>query len=604
MTTGKTLATLLFACTAIPSLQAAELPDNAIVVTATRTPQTADESLASVTVLTREDIARQQPQDVYELLRMQAGVDLTRAGGAGGNTSLFLRGTNSNHVLVLIDGVRAASATTGAFDWRSLPISQIERIEIVRGPRAVLYGSDAIGGVIQIFTRRPRGAEAAVSAGSYETKQVEAGWGGGDTVQASVYASAADSGGFSAQNERGFSFDPDDDGYRYGSLSAAAATALSASTNVELRAWQNTGKIDFDQGTSDTLNRTVNARLRQQATSAWTHALALGYANDDLDTESDFPSRFTTDRYMADWQHDVALGDAGLLTAGLAYVEESARNIDKFSDTTVYDRTTHNAGLFALWQTRWRAIDVQAGLRGDDYSTFGTHGSGNLALGVETSATTRLWASYGSAFRAPNANDLYSPGFGGLFAGNPDLGPERSRSIELGLALKASPRERVKINVFDTQIDDLIAFQGVNFQAINIDAATVTGVEAEYELLHDRWRHQANLTAQRARNNVDHSPLLYRPDQKATYTVHRLLAGGGSVGAELQLVSERTGLTDRLPGYGLVSLATNWPVATGWFIEGRLENLFDKDYELIEGFNTPGRSLFVAVRYGAAKSAR
>jgi vitamin B12 transporter len=597
MTTRKSIAALLLAFAAIPALQAGEPPDSAIVVTATRSPQTADETLASVTVLTREDIARQQPQDLYELLRTQAGVDLTRAGGAGGNTSLFLRGTNSNHVLVLIDGVRAASATTGAFDWRSLPISQIERIEIVRGPRAVLYGSDAIGGVIQIFTRRPRGAEAAVGAGSYDTYQAEAGWGGGGAVQTSVFASAADSNGFSAQNERGFSFDPDDDGYQYRSLSAAATTALSANTNFELRAWQNTGKVDFDQGTSDTLNRTVNARLRQQATSAWTHTLAIGYASDDLDTESDFPSQFTTDRYMADWQHDLTLGAAGLLTAGLAYVEESARNIDKFSDTTVYDRTTHNTGLFALWQTRWNAMDVQAGLRGDDYSTFGTHGSGSLALGKDISATTRLWASYGSAFRAPNANELYSPGFGGLFAGNPDLGPERSRSAELGLMLKASATERVKINVFDTQIDDLIAFQGTNFQAINLDAASVRGVELEYEFLHGLWRHQANLTAQRARNDVDHSPLLYRPDQKATYNVHRLLTGGGTIGAELQLVSDRTGLSERLPGYGLLSLAAHWPVVPGWFLEGRLENLFDKDYELIEGFNTPGRSVFVSVRY-------
>jgi vitamin B12 transporter len=604
MTTNKTIAALLLAYAAIPSLQAAESPEHAIVVTATRSPQTADESLASVTVLTRDDIAREQPQDLSELLRTQAGIDLTRAGGAGGNTSLFLRGTNSNHVLVLVDGVRAASATTGAFDWRSLPISQVERIEIVRGPRAVLYGSDAIGGVIQIFTRRPRGAEAAVGAGSYDTYQAEAGWGGGSTVQASVYASAANSNGFSAQNERGFSFDPDDDGYQHRSLSAAAATALSADTNLELRAWQNTGKVDFDQGTSDTLNRTVSARLRQRATNDWTHTLAAGYASDDLDTESDFPSRFKTDRYMADWQHDVALGAAGLLTAGLAYVQETAKNVDKSTDTSVYDRATHNAGLFALWQTRWRAIDVQAGLRGDDYSTFGTHGSGSLALGMDISATTRLWASYGSAFRAPNANELYSPGFGGLFAGNPDLGPERSRSAELGLMLKASATERVKINVFDTQIDDLIAFQGNNFQAINVDAASVSGVELEYEFLHGHWRHQANLTAQRARNDVDHSPLLYRPDQKATYRVHRLLGGGGTVGAELQLVSERTGLSERLPGYGLVALAAHWPVAADWFLEGRLENLFDKDYELIEGFNTPGRSLFVSVRYAPQPQTR
>lgn len=148
------------------------LGSNNLVVTATRTARTADQSLAAVDVITREDIERRQPQDLVDLLRTQAGIDLTRAGGPSGNVSLFMRGTNSNHALVLVDGVRVASATTGAFEWRSLPIAQI-----VRGPRASLYGSDAIGGVIQIFTRRPEGAEAALTAGSHRTGEIQAAWG-------------------------------------------------------------------------------------------------------------------------------------------------------------------------------------------------------------------------------------------------------------------------------------------------------------------------------------------------------------------------------------------------------------------------------------------
>ncbi|MFA7541753.1 MAG: TonB-dependent receptor plug domain-containing protein, partial [Lysobacterales bacterium] len=196
------------------------------VVTASRAPEQVDTSLATVSVIDRGQIQASQAHNLLELLRHQAGIDLARSGGHGSAISLFLRGTNSNHVLVLVDGVRVSSMNTGALDWSNLPLAQIERIEIVRGPRAAYWGSDAIGGVIQIFTRRLDGPVFAVHAGSQDTRRVQAGI-GADNGQAhfSLVVGHDRSDGFSAQNEDGFNYWPDDDGYRQRSLGLTAGVA-------------------------------------------------------------------------------------------------------------------------------------------------------------------------------------------------------------------------------------------------------------------------------------------------------------------------------------------------------------------------------------------
>jgi vitamin B12 transporter len=202
---------------------------NPVVVTATRTSQTADETLASVTVITRDDIERSQSQDLFEVLRTQAGVDVARTGNAGGDISLFLRGTNSNHTLTLIDGVRVSSAATGKFSLTAIDVSQIERIEIVRGPRASLYGSDAIGGVIQIFTRQSTGVRVRAEGGSFGTKKLDFGLGGGDKIKYSLNASLKDIDGYSATNENNvFSFNPDKDSFKAKNISFSLKSPITS----------------------------------------------------------------------------------------------------------------------------------------------------------------------------------------------------------------------------------------------------------------------------------------------------------------------------------------------------------------------------------------
>lgn len=570
-------------------------PSSSVLVTATRTARTADETLASVSVITRKDIERRQPQDLIDLLRTQAGIDLTRSGGPAGNISLFMRGTNSNHVLVLVDGVRVASATTGTFEWRSFPIAQIERIEIVRGPRASLYGSDAIGGVVQIFTRRPQGAEAALGAGTHRTRNAEASWGSTGTTRGFVTGTHRETAGFSAQNRRGFSFDPDNDGLRQQSLSAGIQAGLGPSARLEVSGWQSRGWAEFDRGESHLLNESVNTRLIHTVTPAWTQSFTLGAASDRLTTLTTTTSRFRTKREMLDWQNDLTVGKESTLTAGLSYTGDSGQNLS--SSTTVYDRRQYDRAAFALWQTKFGANDLQMAGRHDDYSSFGGHDTGSVAIGRAFSPQTRSWVSYGNAFRAPSLNDLYSPGSGGLFAGNPNLNPERSRTAELGTRHRFSAEQSAGIALYYTRIEDLIAFEGPGFQAINVTKASTRGLEVEHTFTNGPWRFANTVTYQRARNETTDRPLLYRPDAKLSSLLEHSF-GAVAVGAEIIFSSDRRDVSgNEISGYGLLNLAARYALRRHLTLEGRVENLLDKTYELVEGFNTPDRSVFISLRY-------
>lgn len=281
--------------------------ENEVIVTATRVAETTDESLASVTVIDRATLDRSQPKDMAEVLRMVPGIDIARTGGPGSDTSIFLRGSNSNHVLVLIDGVRASSATTGAFSWQHLQPALIERIEVVRGPRAALYGSDAIGGVIQIFTRKVSSPFVRLEAGSFGTRSLQAGIGGGDRVRFHINAEQRETDGFSAQNSNGGSYDPDDDGAENISFNAGMNIDVSAATQLSLVIWRSASDVEFDSGTQESINQTFQTRLIHSVNDLWIQTLTLGHTVDELETRSSSPSAAETRRISFDWQNDIAL---------------------------------------------------------------------------------------------------------------------------------------------------------------------------------------------------------------------------------------------------------------------------------------------------------
>jgi len=586
------VASLIFPATLFATAGVAQTTQPEVVVTATRTPVTVDRALASVSVIDRRDIESSGALDLLSLLRREAGVDIVRGGGLGQQASVFLRGANSNQLLVLVDGVRVAAATTGGYAWEHLPLAQIERIEIVRGPRAALYGSDAIGGVIQVFTRRGDGASGSVGIGSDDTWLGEVGIGHrGERLRLGLRGSVADSGGFSSQNPDGFNFNPDDDGATLRSLAGDAGFDFSAA-QLDAQWLASNDDIEFDQGETAVRQRSGRVALAGGDSAAW--LLAAAHARETLETPA-FAARFETRRNQFDWQLAHALAGDGELLWGLALVDERGASIDSSSGDVQYRGDRDHRAAFASWRDGHADWSWELAARHDDYDSFGGETSGQAALGWAISAQDRLRASVAEGFRAPNLNELYSPGFGGLFAGNPALGPERSRAWELG-----STHERGAFSLdwrlYHNDVRGLVDFSGDDFQAINIGRARLRGAEAEWRWQHGDWQLGGNLGWQQASNRDTGAALLRRAPRKAGVSVAHPL-GRGQVGIEWQAVSARPEFGGALPGYAIGSAWLRWPLGERLELDLRLENLTDRDYELLRGFNTAGFGGLLQLRW-------
>lgn len=593
------MKTRLFAtaiAVALPSLAAAQdvtLPP--IVVTASRTAQTVDEALVSVSVITREDIERQQPQTLVELLRLQPGVDIVRTGAPGAATSVFMRGTNSDHTLVLIDGIRASSASTGVFAWQSLEPNQIERIEIVRGPRAALYGADAIGGVIQIFTRKPDGPSASVSYGSNNTSNVQLGYGGGERVRYRLQGSFANSDGIPSRT-----VSEQDHGYKNRSLSAGLDMPLWGDARLSLDSWINRGTSEYDIDEYDTNfipigvieqelkteNRTISARLDDAITKIWQHSLQIGHAYDENKSDD---GDIITKRISADWQNTFALTEAQTLLFGANFYHDAVES----QSWDVYDETANNKAGFISHLTEVGPVDLELSARYDKHSEYDGKATGSAAVGVEVLSGLRLLLSHGTAFKAPTFNDLYSPGFG-----NPDLKPEKSRTTELGLRL-VTGNHRLAASVFQTSIDDLINYgPSLTSQKENVDEARIRGVELEYAISDGRLDYSVNATWQQARDRSDDSRLLRRPDRKLSMMIGRTFHNGANIHADGLLVSTSadTGSVE-LPGYGVLNFSASYPLGHGLRLFSRIENALDKEYEVARGYNMLERAFYLGLSY-------
>jgi vitamin B12 transporter len=569
-----------------------------VVVTATRTPVTADQTLSSVSVITREQIEASGSQDVLAILQTVPGLDIARSGGIGQQSSVFLRGTNSNHVLVLIDGVRVSATGTGAFAWEQLSLAQVERIEIVRGPRAALWGSDAIGGVIQLFTRRAEGFDGALIVGNHDTYGVEAGTGmRADTGGFDLRVGYTDAGGTNAQSPDGFSFDPDNDGTTHRNALLHADIAIGEQ-RLDAMASRRDNDIEFDQGESETRQTQVALSLDGALAAHWAHHLAIASVRDTLITPAFF-SRFDSRREQADWNHTLSLAERNELLFGVAYVRERGDNIDTFGNNAIFSERRDNRAAFAAWRGGAGRHDFEASGRYDDNSTFGGESTFAAAWGWSLGERLRSTLGYGEGFRAPTLNELYSPGFGGLFAGNPNLDPERSRNVEAGLQFDVSSDARVSLRAYRNDIRGLIDFSGGDtFTAININRARIEGVEFDSRWTGDEWSIDANATWQHAEDRDGGGPLLRRAPRKANVSVDRHFDNGTRVGAELHAASSRPDVGTELGGYSTLALHGRWPWRAGWNLDARIDTLFDRDYVLVSGYNTPGMTALLSLRWG------
>ncbi len=583
-------------------------PGAPVIVTATRTALTEDESLASVTVITREQIERLQAQSIQELLRGVAGVDISNNGGPGKATSVFLRGTESDHVLVLIDGVKVGSATLGTTSFQDIPVEQIERIEIVRGPRSSLYGSEAIGGVIQIFTRKGGGTFKpyfSLGGGTYSTHNASAGVsGGGKRGWFNLGASGIDTEGFNACDGKPspggagcFTNEPDKDGYYNLSGSLRGGYQFENGLEVDVHALYITGDTEFDGSyvnESESVQEVFGGRLRFSPQDIWQVTFAAGQSRDESDNFKDdtFQSRFNTERNTLSLQNDITFAADHLLTVGADYQD------DRIDSTTTYAVSSrNNKGLFGQYQGKFGVTDVQFSVRRDDNEQFGSHSTGGVAWGQTLSKGLRITASYGTAFKAPTFNELYFPGFG-----NSDLQPETSRSLELGLRGN-STWGRWSLNAYETKVDDLIAFDATTYAPANIDQAHIYGFEVELDTKLDDWVLNLTLTLLDPENRSgganDGNVLPRRARQSLRIDADRDF-DRYSLGATLVSAGRRyddLANTRELAGYATIDLRAEYIFSKAWRAQARIENLFNKDYETAAFFNQSGRSVYLTLRY-------
>ncbi len=578
----------------------------ALVVTASRLEEKVDDSLASVTVLDRHDIETLQANDFRELIAHVPGIDISTSGAPGSYASLFLRGANSSHTLFLLDGQRISSATLGTTNFQFLDPSQIERIEVVRGPKSSLYGSDAIGGVIHVFTRKSQEQKnsAYVSAGFGKFNSFQTNIGGQahhDQWRLSANVSHYRTDGFSnrADNQ---SINDDDDGYRNTSASAGIGYDFSDTTSLDLNHFLSAARSDYDDSMSIhpySKNRiqSTSGLLKTQILPFWKLTFSAGRNVDDYDDYGSFPFDARTTRNSSSLQNDFTLFGSHIITVGGDYDKEKIRGNTGYANTAgseIDDRD--NKGGFVQYKGEFGILNAQLGVRHDDSDSFGSHTTENAAFGINLPENHKLIFSYGTAFHAPTFNDLYYPGFG-----NPLLKPERSKNYEIEVRGNYS-NFSWSANIFQNDVKDLIQNVRVGANRLlphNVAQARVRGAEIITSAKIDSWLINASLTYIDPRDEQTDNLLIYRSRRSARIDADRAFEKW-SIGASLRAQDERyvdASNSAHLGGYGLVDLRGRYNISKNVDVQLKLSNIFDKRYELNNNFNTEGFGWFTAINY-------
>ncbi|MFC3283460.1 TonB-dependent receptor domain-containing protein [Litchfieldella rifensis] len=568
---------------------------NPLVVTATLAPRTANESLASVTVIDEATLRRQDPVSLTDLLRGQPGVDVSTRGAFGKDSSVYIRGTNSDSTLLMIDGIQLRSATTGSPAWQFLDPRLFQRAEIVRGPRGSLYGADAVGGVIQLFTPEGEGApepSISVGGGSFGTQRYSAGLSGGEGgTRYSFAGSHFSTDGTEVVRGEG------DKGYDNTTGFARLSHTFDSGAELGVLGLRARGNTEFVGGNTDYVQQVAGVYGELPVTEIWHSRLMLSEARDESDNIDVFgDSIIDTRTRTARWENTLDIGPHELI-AGAEYSE------DTVSGTTAYEEGSRdNSAVFAQGLLDFSPVAVQAGLRWDDNEAFGEELTGSLGLGYELDDYHTLRASYGTAFKAPSFNQLYFPGFG-----NPELDAETSETFELGIRGQYR-RLFWDLAAYHTDAEDQIAFteQGGLLAPFNVDEARIRGVELSTGAELDAWTLQAALTYTDHENRETGNRLPRRASQSLRLDVDREL-GEWLLGGSWIVQNHRYEDVDneeRLPGFGLVNLRAGWQFAPLWSARLTLENVLDKEYATARDFSgsdflNAGRAAFVSVRFGA-----
>lgn len=586
--------------TAFPAF-AADLPvyeGETTVVTATRVARDPSQLASDVTVITAADIAKSSATDLPSLLARQPGIAMVQTGGIGQTASLNLRGTNTNHTLLLIDGQRVGSATTGAAAWQMIPLELIERVEIVRGGASGAYGADAIGGVVQIFTKQGGGkphATASIEYGSYGHKATSAGIGGAaGNLRYNFAVRTSEDGGINATQTGHSQYEADRDDHRNTGFSGNIGYFINENNEVGAQLLYSNSRTEFDAGAlpayPETKNRLLNYNVysRNKLLPNWESTIRIGESRDwsqangwDWNTYSAGIDRFETRQQQVNWSNrfDTRLGNWLL---GAETLEDSVRS------SVQYDHASRRTNaVFGGWSQKFGIHSLQANVRHDQSSQFGGFNSGNLGYNVEVIKDFHAYANVGRAYHAPTFNDLYYPA-SFWFSPNPNLKPERARTSEIGLKARI---ENWKFNAafFQNNVRDMIASTGSTME--NVGKARIRGVTLGAEGRLAGFDLAGNITRQDPRN-LETDKLLARRARILGNAKLGYHTGDWHPFTELEGQGGRFEATSNTPasrmhGYVLTHIGADYRLAKDWKITLRINNVFDQHYALAKDYSTP-----------------
>lgn len=591
-----------------------------IIVTGTRIPTNISESLSAVSVLQRADIERYQASDIFQLLSRVPSVSFVRNGGRGSSTSMSLRGNQSDHSMFLIDGVRLGSATSGGAALASLNMATVERIEIIRGPKSNLYGADAIGGVVNIITRKTSDAKVfnlQTSFGSNDTTETTAVAGlNGDRYSFTAAVNVLDTNGID-NTEFTDGVHGDEDAHRKNSLALNYQYQLADNALWKLVYNHNETESEYDNNCSvgsrpDSVSVDCNifsagqvdslsSAIELEVSDQWHTSLQLGRTNDealegadnvDLSTTNN-GGEFNTQKTEATWVNSLFLSEDNTLTLGVDYLR------DKVSGSTDYDQISRdNNAVFAQYQVQLGAVDTNIGVRNDDNEQFGSFTTASLLAGVNLSDNLRLIGSFSEGFKAPTFNDLYFPGYG-----SDTFEPEQSENFEIGLNATLG-NTYLTVAVFNNQLQNLIQYNSATFETDQTAEVEISGFEFSADTEIAGWALSVAGSVIDPENKSNGKVLRRRAEQSMSFDADYVfdnLAVGFTVRSESHRFDDAANTT-RLGGYTTSAIRASYRLNDEWAVKAKINNLTDKEYVTASSFSlgnyrSVGREAMITIAY-------
>jgi len=586
-----------------------------ILVTADRTLQDQYLSLSATQIIDKADIEAFQPHSVVDLLDKVAGISVVKQGDAGQQSSVFMRGTNNGHTLILVDGVRVGSATLGATNFGSMSVAQIERIEIVKGPRAALWGSDAIGGVIQIFTKKLQAGEATISAGFGSNGLWKTGISvglGSDQHSLTLSVSAQESDGFSAITKEDGEFEIDDDGYERLAFSAIGQSKLNDQFSLHLASRWEQGSYEYDASFAGAANEQdfENYHLRvagQYDIGDFFGELSVATSQDQGATFGNGIAKADSDEIKTKRDQLSLLGQYSLseqtsLTAGFDWYNENVSTntdkvswVDGFQSWDVDQRDVK--ALFVQARHQSQEWLLEGAVRRDDIENMAAKTTYNASVGYQLNDAWLVSLNRSTGFKAPSFNDLYWPG-----SGNPDLKPESITSNEILLRNKFE-QGSFEVSVFESSVENLIAWApnaAGAWQPSNINQADIKGVELSLALSSGALSHQLAIAYIDATDSEKNIPLARRPQLTGNYTLAyqwQALTASGALSYRDDSADKASETSAILDSYWLADISLNYQVTEKLSFNAKVNNLFDEQYETAKNYVADGTNYVVSVAY-------